>query len=136
MLCYHKLRRKPRILQSLTGLTVTEFEKLLLSFEVTWHQYIKKKFIQRKERKRSFGAGRKAELETIADKQLLILFYFRVYPTQQLQGYLFNLGQSQANQWIHRLTKILNEALAEKQELPERKSENLKQVLERCPELI
>lgn len=135
MICYQKLKNKPRILQSLTGLTVKEFETLLLSFEPAWQKYINETFINGKQRKREFGAGRKPELETIADKQLFILFYFRVYPTQELQGFLFNLSQPQANEWIHRLTKVLNQALGEEQQLPERKPEKLKQVLEKCPGL-
>jgi hypothetical protein len=48
---------------------------------------------------------------------LFILFYFRVYPTQELQGFLFNLSQPQACDWIHRLTPILNKALGKQQQL-------------------
>ena len=135
MLCYQKLQNKPRILLSFTGLTVEEFESLLYSFEIAWQSHIKETFIDRKQRKRSFGAGRKSQLQSIADKQLFILFYFRIYPTQELQGFLFNLSQSQANEWIHRLTTILNQALGKEQQLPERKAENLEKVLKRCPEL-
>lgn len=135
MLCYQKLKHKPRILKSLTGLSVKEFETLLSSFEIAWQRYVQQTFIDRKQRKRNFGAGRKAELESNADKQLFILFYFRVYPTQEVQGFLFNLSQPQANEWIHRLTQVLNWALGEEQQLPERKPEKLKQVLERCPGL-
>ncbi|MGK7892393.1 MAG: transposase family protein [Xenococcus sp. (in: cyanobacteria)] len=110
MLCYQKLKNKPRILQSLTGLTLPEFETLLSSFEIAWQSYVQENFIDGKQRKRSFGAGRKAELESLQDKQLFILFYLRIYPIQELQGFLFNLSQSQANEWIHRLTKVLNQA--------------------------
>ena len=135
MLCYQKIKNKPRILQSLTGLTIEEFETLLSSFEIAWQSYVQKNFIDRKQRKRSFGAGRKPELESLQDKQLFILFYFRIYPIQELQGFMFNLSQSQANEWIHRLTKVLNKALGEEQQLPERNPKNLKEVLAHCPDL-
>lgn len=135
MLRYQKLKNKPRIVQSLTGLTVEEFEILLSSFEMAWNADIQKTFIEQRNRKRSFGAGRKPQLESLRDKQLFILFYFRIYPTQELQGFFFNLSQSQANEWIHRLTPILNKALGKEQQLPERKPENFQQVLERCPSL-
>lgn len=135
MLCYQKLQNKPRILLSFTGLTVEEFESLLCSFETAWQSHIKEALIDGKQRIRSFGAGRKSHLQSIADKQLFILFYFRIYPTQELQGFLFNLSQSQANEWIHRLTKVLNQALGKEQKLPERRAENLEKVLKRCPEL-
>lgn len=120
-------------MQSLTGLTVPEFEVLLSSFEIAWHRDIKIRFIEQRKRKRSFGAGRQPKLQSLGDKQLFILFYFRVYPTQELQGFFFNLSQSQTHEWIHRLTPILNEALGKEQQLPERKPEKLKQVLQRCP---
>ena len=48
MLCYQKLKNKPRILQSLTGLTVQEFETLLSSFEIAWQGYVQETFIDGK----------------------------------------------------------------------------------------
>ncbi|WP_293122559.1 transposase family protein [Moorena sp. SIO4G3] len=35
-----------------------------------------------------------------------MLIYFRLYPTQAVQGFLFGIGQAQANQWVHRLTRV------------------------------
>ncbi len=61
--------------------------------------------------------------------------YFRQYPTQEVQGYLFGLGQPQANEWIHRLTGELNQALGEEQHLPERRPAKLSAVLAACPGL-
>ncbi len=66
---------------------------------------------------------------------MFILFYFRQYPTQEVQGFLFGLGQPQANEWIHRLTEILNQALGEEQHLPERNPRKLEKVLAACVEL-
>jgi hypothetical protein len=37
--------------------------------------------------------------------------YFRFYPVQIRQGFLFGLSQPQANDWLHRLTPILNAGL-------------------------
>ena len=69
------------------------------------------------------------------DKLVFILFYFRMYPVQVLQGYLFGMGQPQANEWIHRLTPILNLALGYKMQLPARQTREIEQVLAACPEL-
>ncbi len=88
----------------------------------------------RKGRKRNYGGGRKAQLQDSRDKLLFILFYFRQYPTQEVQGFLFGIGQPQANDWVHRLTKILNQALGEEQQLPERNPRKLEQVLAECAE--
>jgi hypothetical protein len=69
------------------------------------------------------------------EKLLFILFYFRHYPTQEVQGFLFGIGQAQANVWVHRLTGVLNQALGHEQQLPERNPHKLEQVLAACPEL-
>lgn len=61
--------------------------------------------------------------------------YFRLYPTQEVQGYLFGIGQAQANEWVHRLTRVLNQALGEDQHLPEREPARLEAVLTACPSL-
>ena len=66
---------------------------------------------------------------------MFILFYFRQYPTQEVQGFLFGLGQPQANRWVHRLTTVLNQALGEEQHLPERNPRQLEEVLAACVEL-
>ena len=131
---YAELKGKPRILKSLTGLAVTEFEALLPSFGLAWAQFVEEQFEQKK-RKRAYGAGRKPELELLGDKLLFILFYFRQYPTQEVQGYLFGIGQAQANEWIHRLTGVLNRALGAEQQLPERRPAKLEAVLAACPGL-
>jgi len=134
MLTYRKLKNKGRILQSLTGISLLEFEALVPSFEQACQDQISK-HIECNARKRSYGGGRKAELSDIRDKMLFILFYFRQYPTQAVQGFLFGIGQAQANVWIHRLTVVLNEALGKEQQLPERKASRLEQVLSNCPTL-
>lgn len=131
---YAELQGKARILKSLTGFTPTEFEGLLPSFGEAWAQFIEETFTHRK-RKRAYGAGRKPELEKVSDKLLFILVYFRQYPTQEVQGYLFDMGQTQANQWVHRLTGVLNQALGKEMQLPERRPAKLPEVLAACPSL-
>jgi hypothetical protein len=58
---------------------------------------------------------------SLEDKLVFILFYFKYYPTQEVLGFLFGIGQSQANEWIHRLTPLLNAALGYEQQLPARR---------------
>lgn len=132
---YAELRGKPRILQSLTGLNAEEFESLLKSFGQAWEEFVEEQFENRKGRKRAYGAGRQPQLKELADKQLFILVYFRLYPTQEVQGYLFGMSQAQANEWVHRLTRMLNQALGYEQQLPEREPAQLKKVLAACPSL-
>lgn len=61
--------------------------------------------------------------------------YFQLYPTQAVQGFLFGISQAQANEWVHRLTGVLNQALGYEQQLPERDPANLEKVLSACPSL-
>ncbi len=131
---YAELRMKSRILCSLTGLKGQEFEALLPSFAAAWDTFIQETF-QREGRKRAMGAGRKAHLRNLEDKLLFILVYFRLYPTQSVQGFLFGMSQAQANEWVHRLTRVLNQALGSERQLPEREPANLEAVLNACPSL-
>lgn len=131
---YAELRSKPRTFCSLTGLRVSEFEALLPSFGEAWERFIRETF-EHEGRKRAFGAGRKAHLKDLEDKLLFILMYFRLYPTQEVQGFLFGMSQAQANQWIHRLTSVLNQTLGYEQQLPEREAAKLESILQTCPSL-
>lgn len=131
---YNELKGKPKTLQSLTGLNPREFSILLESFKLAWLASLSAR-AGSQNRRRAYGAGRKAELQLIEDKLLFILIYFRLYPTQVVQGYLFELSQAQANEWVHRLSPLLNQALGYKQCLPEREPSQLEQVLTECPSL-
>lgn len=131
---YQELKSKPKTLQSLTGLNPQEFEALLEAFDKAWSAYVAETF-ESKARQRAYGGGRKAELESLEDKLLFILVYFRLYPTQVVQGYLFGMGQPQANEWVHRLSRVLNQALGKEQHLPEREPAKLEAVLSACPSL-
>jgi hypothetical protein len=136
MLNYADLKAKPRVFQSLTGLTDAAFSQLLVAFERAYAHALDQQDAQRATpRQRRRGGGRPATLATLADKLLFILFYFRVYPTQEALAFFFGFGQPQANEWIHRLTPILNAALGAEQQLPARKAADVTQVLAACPGL-
>lgn len=134
MLSYAKVQNKSRVLQSLTGLNVSEFEHLFVSFERAWQDYLEQHHIAAP-RARRYGAGRKPQLRDNRDKLLFILVYFRLYPTQEVQGFLFGIGQPQAHEWVHKLSPILNRALGYEQHLPERHPWRLERVLKECSAL-
>jgi hypothetical protein len=54
------------------------------------------------------------------DKLLFILVYLKQAPTQEVQGSLFGMRQSKANMWIHLLHPVLNRALAQTGDIPQR----------------
>ncbi len=83
MLSYAQVQDKPRVLQSLTGLNVDEFEQLFTSFDRVWRHYLEQHHVQAP-RARRYGGGRKPQLQNNRDKLLFILVYFRLYPTQEV----------------------------------------------------
>ncbi|WP_225913757.1 hypothetical protein [Leptolyngbya ohadii] len=62
MLSNARVQNKPRVLQSLTGLSVSEFEQLFVSFEQAWQNYLEQHHIQAP-RARRYGGGRKPQLQ-------------------------------------------------------------------------
>ena len=136
MIAFKSIKNKPNIFKSFTGMTVSEFSNLLPSFGRAYDNHLATLDKEREApRQRKRGGGQKAVLQTLPDKLLFILFYFKFYPIQAVQGYFFGIGQSQANEWIHRLTPVLNKALGFEKQLPARKMKEIKHVLEACPGL-
>lgn len=136
MIRYSDIQNKVRIFKSFTGLEINAFNALVEKFNIAFESSIEAQESNRSTpRIRRPGGGRKAALSTIEDKLIFILFYFRFYPTQEVLGYFFGIGQTQANEWIHRLTPILNEALGYEQQLPARNPATIEQILKGCPGL-
>ena len=129
---YSNARTRAPLFRRLTGLTIEEFDQLLPAFQAAFDKDVR----QRHPRpgQRALGGGRKSVLRTVADKLFFILFYFRHYPTQDVLAFFFGFSQGQANQWIHRLTPLVEQALGQELQLPERSSADLAAVLEACDE--
>lgn len=133
MLSYSKIENRSRTFRSLTGLSLDAFVQLVAPFERAYEQALEQEDAQRpSSRQRRRGGGRKATLERVEDKLLFILFYFKTYPIQDVQGLVFGLSQPQANYWIHWLTPVLNAALGYEMQLPARKAADLEAVLTEC----
>jgi hypothetical protein len=132
MLSYQQLKYHPRALRAFTGLDQAEFEKLLTHFAMAYHAYRYDHHVTKKSRKRRYGGGRKSRLAAMEDKLLFILFYFKVYPLQEVMAFLFETSQGRVNAWIHTLSIVLQMALGEAQALPERDPKNLEQTLAVC----
>ena len=128
MLSYTELKEKPKVLLSFTGLTSTEFDELLTVFSAVFRRRQEEKAAT-KERQRRPGGGRKPILRTDEDRLLFILYHLKLYVIQEVQAFMFGMGQSQANYWIHHLSPVLEEALAELNMLPERQGERMEKTL-------
>lgn len=123
MFTYEKLKTKPKEFLSATGQTVEEFEQLLPAFAQAYRAtYESDKTVTGQPRRRKVGGGVKGKLPRMEDKLLFILVYQKTYPLQTMQGLHFEMGQSQANTWIHRLLPVLQTALTELGMAPEREA--------------
>lgn len=126
---YNNARTHPPLFRRLTGLTIEEFDQLLPAFQAAYDKDVQQRHPRPRRRP---GAGRKSVLRTVADKLFFILFSFRHYPTQEVLAFCFGFSQGQANQWIHRLTPLVEQALGQELQLPQRASADLAEVLEAC----
>jgi hypothetical protein len=110
MLTVKKLRRKPNHFHNFTGLTPQHFDELLLAVEPLYEQAEHER-LENPNRLRARGAGRNFNLE-LPERLLMSLMYFRLYLTQTLLGYLFDLDSSNINREINgRMLAVLSEVL-------------------------
>lgn len=136
MIAFQVLKNKPSAFRCFTGMNLVAFQKLLPAFERANEADLDSRDKKRRtKRQRKRGGGRNSLLKGTEEKLLFILFYFKIYPLQEVQGYLFGMSQSQACEWIHRLTPILNRALGYEKQLPARNAHDIEQVLKMCPTL-
>lgn len=134
MLKLQRVLRDDRLLRAMTGLNRKAFEELKIAFE----QELLMEEVPRRsqeQRQRAQGAGRKPRLETVEEKLMYILFYFKCYPTFDLAGIMFDLDRSQANRWMHRLQLVVEKALGRKMALPKRKLKSMEEFIESFPEV-
>ncbi|SRR6266568_2571011 len=92
MITLAKLRSKPRHFRTFTGLTVDEFNSLLAAFTQEY-QRVEQFRHERPDRQRAIGAGRPFHLE-LSERLLMGLVYLRLYCSQSLLSYLFDLDES------------------------------------------
>lgn len=136
MLNYQRIAHKPNLIRNFTGFTQEALTALLPSFSTAYDDHLHTKDQHRQtSRQRQQGGGRKPTLQTMADRLLFILFYFKFYPTQEVLAFFFGFSQGQANHWIHRLTPILNQALGYEMQLPLRQPADIERILAQCPSL-
>jgi hypothetical protein len=97
-----ELKKRPRHFQNFTGLDVAQFERLAEAVEAAAALDVQ----EDRPRQRAVGGGRKAKL-ALEDQLLVALMYYRLYLTQLLLGYLFNLDDSNVSRVIRRVRPLL-----------------------------
>ena len=103
---------RPTEFLDLTSLTRDEFQQLIPPFEAAFQAHMAMWRLDGKPRTaRRFSVYNNCPLPTPEDRLLFILAYVKTYSLQVVQGRLFGMGQSKANQWIHVLLPVLLAAL-------------------------
>jgi hypothetical protein len=121
---------RPTEFLDLTSLTLDEFWQLVPPFEAAFQAHMAAWRLDGKPRTaRSFSVYQNCPLPTPEDRLLFILAYVKTYSLQVVQGRLFGMGQSKANQWIHVLLPALLAALRTLGDAPTRSLSALAQRL-------
>src|SRR5262249_35752318 len=95
-----------------TSLTLDEFQLLIPPFEAAFQAHMAAWRLDGKPRiARRFSVYQNCPLPTPEDRLLFILAYGDTYALKVVQGRLFGMGPSKANQWIHVLLPVLLAAL-------------------------
>ena len=103
---------RPTEFLDVTSLTLDEFQQLLPPFEAAFQAHMATWRLDGKPRTaRRFSVYQNCPLPTPEDRLLFILAYIKTYSLQVVQGRLFGMRQSKANQWIHVLLPVLLTAL-------------------------
>jgi hypothetical protein len=106
------VQARPTECLDLTSLTLEEFQILLPPFEAAFQAHMAAWRLDGKPRTaRQFAVYQNCPLPTPEDRLFFLLTYLKTYTLQVVQGRLFGLRQSKANQWIHVLLPALLSAL-------------------------
>lgn len=109
MINIKRLRKKEDAFQSFVGLNVKEFDELLKVVEPKYVASRRAK-LSREGRQRGIGAGRKASL-TVEQKLVMVMMYLRLYVTQTLLGFLFDVDETTVGREMKRMLPVLIQVL-------------------------
>ena len=112
---------RPTEFLDLTSLTLEEFQILIPPFEAVFQAHMAVwRFDGTPRTARRFTVYNNCPLPTPEDRLFFLLTYLKTYSLQVVQGRLFGMGQSKANQWIHALLPVLLAALRTLGDVPAR----------------
>src|SRR5213080_2168940 len=109
---FTELQSRPMEFLDFTSVTLDEFQQLVPPFETAFQCHMAAWRMDGQPRTaRRFTVYKTCPLPTSEDRLLFILTYVKTYALQVVQGRLFGMVQSKANQWIHVLLPALLAAL-------------------------
>jgi hypothetical protein len=124
------VQARPSEFLDLTSVTLDEFQQLVPPFETAFQAHLTAWRLDGKPRiARRVTVYKNCPLPTPEERLFFILVYLKTYALQVVQGRLFGMGQSKANQWIHVLLPPLLAALRALGDAPTRSLTTLAQRL-------
>lgn len=138
MINYQELVKKPRVFKSVTGLSIDEFERLFKKLVPAWAKSEHQR-LNRPDRKRAVGGGRKYKLE-LQDQLMMVMGWLRLYLNVEALGFFFGVDKATASRNCWRLLKVLR-ALGEETlgwpEPPKRgEGKSIEEALHEYPDLL
>jgi Helix-turn-helix of DDE superfamily endonuclease len=122
------LQTRPLEVLDLTRLTLDEFRRLSPPFEAAFQAHMAQwRFDGQPRTARRYTTYQNCPLPTPEDRLLFILTYLKTSPLQVVQGRLFGIDHSKANQWIHVLLVVLQATLRTLGDAPSRSLQALAQ---------
>lgn len=94
MLKYNHLAKYAKVFKSMTGLSISLFDKLEAEIAEKFIEAEEKR-LSRPDRERAVGGGREQEL-AIQDQVLMSVVWLRCYPKQSVLAYLYGVSESSA----------------------------------------
>jgi hypothetical protein len=133
---YEHLSRHPKVFAKVAGLTVSEFDELVFDM---LPRYVEAEMerLQRPDRQRAIGAGRNYQLE-LRDHLLLVVVWLRIYPTEEVLGYLFGVSAPTVSRTLARVLPLLEQAGQDTMRLPDpgrKRRRQFSELLDMIPEL-
>ncbi len=128
---------RPAAFGSFTGLRVEEFESLVEDIVPHYGPHYRAS-LERPGRARAVGGGRNVEM-AVPKQILLTLVWLRLYPTQEVLGFLFGVSPTTVLRTVRRILPLLEVAGRDTMRPPQagsrRWGRSLEEILHQVPEL-
>lgn len=137
MMRYFYLSRYADVFTKMTGLRVGEFDELVEEVRPKFKESEERR-LDRADRQRGLGGGRKAQLEA-RDQLLLTVIWLRLYLVQDLLAYFFGISQSAVSNTIDHVLPVLEQAGRDSMRMPDpgrKRRRKLDQLLADLPEVL
>lgn len=133
---YEHLSGHPKVFRCMTGLWLRQFDKLVRELRPLY-EAAEKKRLERSGRKRAVGGGHPFTLD-YRNQVLACVVWLRLYPTNEVLGYLFGVSDSSMSRLVQRMAPLLEQAGQDTMRLPDpgrKHRRQLDELLRETPEL-